>query len=223
MKRNAQTETRGSAVRPLARRVAQALNIRVKRARTAGIRRRLGQQVRELEEQGISIISNNCVAGIFYEMAALRKGTPTAGLWFSGRSFAEFLLDLASGQLERWQGLKPEGLTYNEQSNCWERRIGNRGAIVFLHYSSPVLATEKWNNRLMRIEGRDLIVIASPQGGLTAGMLAKPAKLFRYFFLVSDEEAPPADELVLDPHFLRQFSDYVGSVLAARKQTAKSK
>lgn len=199
----------------LRRRLATSVRYHARLARTAGVRRRLGDQLRGLDREGYSLISNNCLAGILYEFAEMKKQTPTAGIFFWGRSFADFLLDLASGHPDRWQSLRPDELSYNDQRRSWEKDFGDRGALVFLHYETPELAVQKWNRRIQRIKERKLIAIVSLRDGITAQMIVEPAAKLEHLLMVSENEAGPADEVAFDLKFLNRFSDYLAEILCS--------
>lgn len=205
----------------LVHRILRLLGTRIRLARTALIRKKVRDQMRMLGEHGISIVSNNCVAGNLYELAAIRKETPTAGLWFSNSCFALFLKDLASGAFARWEGITSSNLAYDRERRCWVKRF-DEGEIVFLHYASPELASEKWNKRLERIKGRELIVIAWPQGGLTREMLEGPSRLFRHFLVIGEHGPDPWDEYGFHPAFLRRFSEFAGAILSDRAQCVQT-
>jgi uncharacterized protein (DUF1919 family) len=199
----------------LANRIIAALRRRVGELRTVTLRRRVASQVRELDSSGIAIVSNNCVAGILYKWAALRKQSPTAGLYFSGQAYSEFLDDLGSNRAERWREIDPSTLVYKSDQRCWAFAVTGKGELVFLHYSSPQEATSAWQRRIERLNGRTLLVISSIHGGITRESLEEPLGHFRFTFTVNGDPAPPADELMLKPAFLRAFADYLDCVLGA--------
>jgi hypothetical protein len=203
------------------RRLATSLRYRARLARTAGVRRRLAVQLRGLDREGYALISNNCVAGILYEFAELQKQTPTAGIFFWGQCFADFLLDLASGHADRWQNVRSDELTYNDERKSWEKEFGDNGALVFLHYETPELAVEKWNRRIERIKDRQLIAIVSLRDGITAQMIREPAAKLEHLFMVSEGEAGPADEVAFDLNFLNRFSDYLAEILCSSPGTRR--
>src|SRR4051794_27862153 len=113
------------------RRFKSSAHRRLGELRTSGLRARLRTQVRELDARGISIISNNCVAGILYEMAGLPKRSPTAGIYFSDLAYARFLDDLAKSRTEFWTELEPTDLVFNENQHCWALPVEPGGQLVF--------------------------------------------------------------------------------------------
>jgi uncharacterized protein (DUF1919 family) len=199
----------------LAKRIVASLRRRGGSLRTLMLRRRVLRQVRELDSSGVSIISNNCVAGILYEWAALPKRSPTAGLYFTALAYSDFLDDLGSNRIDRWSEIDASNLAYKDDQSCWELPLIGRGEIVFLHYSSPAEATGKWARRIQRLHGRTLLVVSSIHGGITRESLQGPLQNFRFTFTVNGDPAPPADELVLNPKFLRAFASYLDRVIGA--------
>ena len=199
----------------LANRVGSSLRRRFGEIRTSSIRRKLAAQMRELDRRNVSIISNNCVAGILYEWAGLPKQTPTAGIYFVGPAYAQFLVDLAANELDHWTRLTPSSLVYKEAQHCWSLPGPAGGELVFLHYPDATVAMDKWRRRLERLRGRTPLIISSVRDSIDPVSLAAVLSQFRLTFTVGGDPAPPADELVLNGRFLRSFSDYLDNVLAA--------
>lgn len=199
------------------KRLLNALRYRWKRLATSRLRHTLGQQVRALDAGGFVLVSSNCLAGQLYEMAALRKASPTAGLFFSGRAFAQFLDAVASGEDQTWSRLGAERLAMDVVKRCPVLTLGPDSAIVFLHYGDPELAVAKWNSRFPRMSWREKIVIASLRDGLDEAMLADAKQHYRHIFIAGPEPTPPADQVVLDRRILARLSDFLGGVLATRR------
>jgi uncharacterized protein (DUF1919 family) len=178
------------------------------------IRTQIAAQVAELDRRNISILSNNCVAGILYEWAELPKQTPTAGVYFVGPAYGQFLCDLAADHLDSWTGFTPSSLEYKETQQCWVLPGPTGGELVFLHYAEASVAVEKWTRRLARLAGRTPLVFSSIRDSIDPDSLATVLAQFRMTFTVSGSPAPPADELVLDRRVLARFSSYLDDVLA---------
>lgn len=196
-------------------RISTSLRRRTGELRIASIRKRIIAQIGELDRRQISVLSNNCVAGILYEWAGLPKQTPTAGIYFVGPAYAQFLADLAANELDRWTRLIPSSLVYKEAQHCWSLPGPVGGELVFLHYPDATVAMEKWRRRLERLRGRTPLIISSVRDSIDPVSLAAVLSQFRLTFTVDGDPAPPADELVLNGRFLRSFSDYLDNVLAA--------
>jgi uncharacterized protein (DUF1919 family) len=186
---------------------------RARKARTLPIRRRLGKLVRTLDDRGFAIVSNNCVAGQLYEMAAIAKQTPTAGLYFRGSAYPEFLDDLAKNDLSRWFPIDPSTLGIDRESSTPALTRGLESAIVFLHYPDAELAAEKWNSRVGRLRNRKLIVLASLRDGIESSMMDSARTRYDHFHFLSDAPTPPADEAILDKAILRRLARFLERVL----------
>jgi uncharacterized protein (DUF1919 family) len=198
------------------RRIKSSAHRRFGGLRTASERGQLRDQVRKLDSEGISIVSNNCLAGILYELAELPKQSPTAGLYFWGLAYAQFLEDLAAGSLGRWEEFEAANLERKQSQNCWALPVSGGGELVFLHYPDAADAVTKWRRRIERLRGRTLLLISSTTDGITLDSLRKPLEHFRYTFTVEGEPAPPADDLILNSIFLHDLSDYLSLILAGQ-------
>lgn len=198
-----------------ASRISSSLRRRFGEFRTSSLRREIVMQVRELDRRNVSIISNNCLAGILYEWAGLAKQTPTAGIYFVGQAYAQFLDDLSAKRLDRWIDLTASSLVYKDSQACWALAGPTGGELVFLHYPDASLAVEKWSRRLGRLHGRALLILSSIRDSIDPESLANALAQFRMTFTVSGTPAPAADELVLNPQFLRALGDYLDNALAA--------
>lgn len=194
-------------------RISKAVQHRLRKLRAMPLHARLRDQVRELETRKLSIVSSNCVAGLLYEIAGLRKESPTVGLYFSDGAFPQFLADFALGRMESWTELSSTQLAYNEDKACWEYLVPQKGSLIFLHYETPAAAVAKWNSRLRRLIGREPVVIASPREGLASSMLEQCSASYRYLFVLPDDDAPAADDLVLDRRWLKALSAWFDWVL----------
>jgi uncharacterized protein (DUF1919 family) len=202
-------------VRKLTSRIVPSLRRRLGEARTALLRARLSSQARALDSSGISIVSNNCVAGILYEWAGLAKQTPTAGIYFVGPAYTQFLDDLAAGHMQQWLDLEPSKLAYRDAQCCWALPSASGGELVFLHYPDADEAIDKWTRRIARLRGRTPLIISSMRDNITAESLMPVLEKFRFTFTVNGDPTPPADDLLLNSKFLRAFSDYLDRVLGA--------
>lgn len=198
-------------------RAAASISVRFRRARSARLRKRVGTLIRDLDRQGFALVSNNCVAGLLYDMASLKKQSPTAGIFFSDASFPKFLVDLAQENREAWTAIAAEALTYSDTSRCWTYAVPDGGSLVFLHYPDKDVAVKKWNDRMKRLKGRRLFIIASPRDGMTADMLKPVMPLYRDVVLASDGVAAEADKLIFDRKFLRRLIASLERSLASRQ------
>jgi hypothetical protein len=159
-------------------------------------------------------VSNNCVAGILYEIAGLQKHSPTAGLYFTREAYPRFLEDIAGEGWEAWGHLDPEKLRFRPSQACWELPIPPSGELVFLHYPDKLGAVSKWNRRMERLRGRTPLIVSSIQNGTTLDHLREPLTRFRYSFTADGNPAPDADLLVLRRDFLRDLSNFIRLIVS---------
>jgi hypothetical protein len=195
------------------KRFFHALRHRWRRLETAPIRRRLGEQVRLLDTRGFVIVSNNCIAGQLYDFGGIRKASPTAGLFFRGHAFPQFLKDLSNGDDRCWSDIAADRLTIDQARQCPVLELGPDAGITFLHYRDAELAAGKWNNRYPRMAGRTKVVIASLRDGIDERMLAEAKACFAHFHVVGPAPAPPADQFVLDRRRLEHLATFFDRVL----------
>lgn len=116
-----------------------------------------------LKNKRVSIISNNCWGGVFYDKHALQYQSPTIGLYFFSKDYIKFV-----SNLEYYLSLDAIELNLNESKyyDILYSRHGNNVIlgrvddveIVFLHYSSIDDALTKWNKRRKRVNFNNLIV-----------------------------------------------------------------
>lgn len=195
-------------------RLRTAFRVRLSRLTTIAIRQRLSRQMILLDQRGFSLIANNCVAGLLYEMASLPKRTPTIGLFFRNAAFPSFLKDLADGDLSAWTPINADALGVDKRSGFPALIQDRKLAIVFLHYHNPIIAAQKWNDRFARIVGRKIIVVASLRDGLISAMLTEIPACFQDVFVIGPAPAPPADEVLLNRGVLQRLSLFFDGVLA---------
>lgn len=104
----------------------------------------------------ISVISQNCIGGVFYHDMGKRFLSPTVNLFFMEPDFVRFANDL-----QKYMSL--------EMQMCWgeEYPIGLLGdvRVYFMHYSSCTEAKETWERRKQRIRWDRILVLASDMEG----------------------------------------------------------
>lgn len=96
----------------------------------------------------VTIISDNCMAGILYKEFNVDFKSPTIGMFFCGGDFYKFCLNM-----EYYLSLTPEILTVSKWVGECNYPIGRLGDLElhFLHYSSFKEAVEKWERRKVRV------------------------------------------------------------------------
>ena len=106
----------------------------------------------------VSLISMNCIAGMYYHDVNNIFLTPTINLFFSADDFIKFVNDL-----EHYLSITPE-VTMGEK---YPIGILDDIKIYFMHFSSVELALEKWEERKKRVNLDRVFVIMVEQNGFT--------------------------------------------------------
>lgn len=111
-----------------------------------------------IKNKDITIISNNCFAGMFYKHYGLSFNSPTIGLFIRSQEYIKFLKYLPEmlgggySLTEKITDAKwPVGNVHVESSNVDIE-------VNFMHYTSFEEASVKWNRRLKRINLKRTII-----------------------------------------------------------------
>lgn len=111
---------------------------------------------KQLKAREFSIISQNCIGGVFYHDAGMQFLSPTVNLFFKEPDFVKFVLNL-----EYYLNLNLE--------MCWEEEypVGKLEdiSIYFMHYHTCREAGEAWNRRKKRINWNRILVLATDMEG----------------------------------------------------------
>ena len=139
----------------LVRRIQEVKNIwrRIDGKFRRGKRDRLAQKMKkQLEVEKFTVISQNCIGGVFYHDMEMQFLSPTINLFFGAEDFVRFVLDLKKYldmELEMsWEETYPIG------------RLGDI-KINFMHYNTCTEAKEKWEKRKHRIQWKKVIVVST--------------------------------------------------------------
>lgn len=121
-----------------------------------------------------TIISNNCWAGICYEYYGLPKLSPTVGLYFFADEYIKFL-----NNLERYLSIDLRFINVHDSKYCKaliDKKQSNVPIgilddveIVFLHYKDAIIAREKWQRRVERVNWNNMIYKFSYMNNCTSG------------------------------------------------------
>ena len=126
------------------------------RARNRRLIRRMNKILGE-NTQPVTILSQNCIGGVFYKDMELRFDSPTVGLFATSKDFVRFLSGLDSYLA------KPLQMRWGE-----EYPIGTLGdlEIHFMHYETCRLAREAWQRRCPRINPQRLVAVCTDRDGV---------------------------------------------------------
>lgn len=116
---------------------------------------------RKLKNTDFTIISNNCWGGICYEYFGLIKQSPTVGTFFFAEDYLKFVKRLKyylSLELRFINSDESKHSSYLKENEI-KCPIGilDDVEIFFLHYPNELLAKEKWNRRVRRINWNHLL------------------------------------------------------------------
>ena len=155
----------------------------------------------KLQNRDFSIISQNCIGGVFYHDMGLQFTSPTINLYFTCPDFVKFVLNL-----DHYLALTPQ-MTWGE-----EYPVGylEDVAICFQHYDSCSEALKKWEERKKRINREKVIVLCTDREDFTEETYAlwKRVSYPKVLFTVTNRNAP---EEVYYPEYSneRQVGDLI--------------
>lgn len=150
---------------------------------------------KKIKNTNFTIISNNCWGGMIYESYALKKQTPTVGLFFSSKDYIKFI-----SNLNYYLSQELKFIEYDESKNIMllEKCNINKNVpigilddieIIFLHYKNQEIAMQKWNKRISRINYSNIIFKFNDQNDCNEEDVKKFLKLpykNKIFFTVKD-------------------------------------
>ena len=114
-----------------------------------------------------TIISCNCIGGVLYHELGLQFASPTINLWLNCPDFIKFC-----EKLEHYCSLPVK--EYNGPLE-YDYPLGVIDDIVvhFMHYSSLEEATQKWYDRIKRINWDNIFIMATDRDGFNNDLLER--------------------------------------------------
>lgn len=116
------------------------------------------KEKKRLLQREVSVISQNCIGGVFYHDMGMKFLTPTINLFFKEPDFVKFVLNLKYYlRLEidiKWEEEYPIGKIDDIE-------------IHFMHYDSCKEAKMAWERRKDRINFEKIVVVATDRDGFT--------------------------------------------------------
>ncbi|MDI9241549.1 DUF1919 domain-containing protein [Fusibacillus kribbianus] len=113
----------------------------------------------QLRNRDITIISQNCIGGVFYHDMKLPFSSPTINLFIREPDFVRMVCNLEyymNAELELFWGEEyPIGV------------LGGDVHIDFMHYHSCSEARESWERRKKRINWKNIVILATDRNGFT--------------------------------------------------------
>lgn len=157
----------------------------------------------QLTNPNLTIIGNNCCAGIMYHDLGQRFDSPTINLWIPDEYFFEFLSHLEYYVHSAPEQVFPDGIHYPVG------RITRDEAeilIHFIHYDSFSSACQKWLERGRRINWENLyIVFNTPENSYIDPFLA--LEYDHKVMLTHCEEHAPIPQNVVDMPVYRHSTE----------------
>ncbi len=133
----------------------------------------------------VSILSNNCLAGLIYHDLGVRFDSPTINLWIPLPAFVTFMENLD-------EALKADIAEVNDSELPYPvgRMVIGSGheeiPIHFMHYHDFHAAVDQWRRRCGRVNVTKLVIVASENSSCTDdvfrrfGLLPFPKLLFSH-------------------------------------------
>ena len=151
---------------------ALRLLLKMRKMAARFFRPKLNRKIKQkLDGVNFSILSNNCLGGVFYHDAGHYFTSPTINLAFDGPDFIRFL-ERPSYYLEK------DIEFLNIGNNKFPIGVIDDVKISFVHYKSEKEASEAWERRKHRIIWDNLFIVATDHDGLyLPEMLARFDKL----------------------------------------------
>lgn len=125
-----------------------------------------------LKNNNFTIISNNCWAGWVYRRYNLPYLTPTVGLFIMPKDYIKFISNIKYYINNELKFISPEDSSYKNYISMVDKRFGtypigiiNDIEIHFLHYKNKEEAYKKWNERIKRINYKNIIYKFNDQNG----------------------------------------------------------
>lgn len=124
------------------------------------VRRRLRRRWKALGEHPVSILSNNCLAGLIYHDLGLRFDSPTINLCMPLPSFVDMMENLDASLSADIQEEPESGRPYPVG-----RLLLASGKVAvslhFMHYRSFTEAVSTWRKRCVRVDPSRIVLIAA--------------------------------------------------------------
>lgn len=149
---------------------------------------------RQLRNRNMTIIANNCCAGMMYHDLGQRFDSPTINLWIPDGYFFEFL-----NHLEHYVHSAPEQVFLDGIQYPVGRITRGESEIIihFIHYDSFDAARQKWLERGRRINRDNLYIVFNTTENSYIDQFLK-LKYKHKVMLTRCEEHSPVPEHVVD-------------------------
>lgn len=132
-------------------------------------RNRLVKKLRPLlKNKEVSLISQNCIAGVFYNDMQMQFLSPTINLYFDCPDFVKFVLNLRFYMEQElrmeWNETYPVGVLEDVR-------------IHFMHYQTCTEAKEAWERRSKRINWENILILSTDMMNFSEEVFEKWKKI----------------------------------------------
>lgn len=127
-------------------------------------KRRISVARKGLIRKDVSIISQNCIGGVFSHDMGLEFRSPTVNLFISAAEFMKFVMNL-----EYYLSLEPEFVSFEGYP------VGKLGDIElhFVHFNSFRQARQTWIRRARRVDLSKIVVLSTDRDGFNGEIFEK--------------------------------------------------
>ncbi|WP_163390782.1 DUF1919 domain-containing protein [Enterovibrio norvegicus] len=118
----------------------------------------------KFSNNGLTIISSNCISGCLYSDIGEEFNSPTVNCFFYAECFIKF-----SDNIEQYLALELKEVSESKYIGAVNYPLGCVGdvEIHFLHYSNFASAQKKWNDRVKRVNLNKICFIMTDRDGCT--------------------------------------------------------
>lgn len=142
-------------------------------------------RAKKINDNSITIISNNCWAGFIYQSYNMEYNSPTIGLFFMPDDYVEFLQNIKKWVYEPIEFINYKESKYYNYYKTWNQfgsypigKFKNSDIeIHFLHYINENEAITTWKRRVERINWNKILYKFNDQNGCTQEAVNKFDKL----------------------------------------------
>ncbi len=135
----------------------ESLNKRViEKFKRYSLQKKIVKIRRQLNQKDFTVISQNCIGGVFYHDMSLPFDSPTINLFFEASDFLRFVKNIP------YYINIPLEVKWGE-----EYPIGKLGdvTIYFMHYETCSEALKSWNRRIKRIHWDKIVILCTDRNG----------------------------------------------------------
>lgn len=149
-----------------------------------------------LHNKDVSIISQNCVGGVFYHDMGLQFLSPTVNLYLTSNEFLKYVINI-----KKYNDIVPV-VTMDDEKKYPVGKLGDL-TLNFMHYHTCDEALQKWEDRKKRINYDNLFVMVIDDKYFTEDSYKEFEKISydKILFTTDKVYAGKPDCLVLDKIF----------------------